>query len=177
MSRIVAAVLVALALSSAVSAAPQGRITARLQSNASGVVAGRPWTVTVAVRNGSRPFAGKISLLAKGEAYRRSFRARLTRPGRFRARVTFPGGGTWTLTVRAGRGVAPLPSVDVRGAGPPISRPHGFELAEEHGDLVVPDLDGTGFYEVNLRTHARRLVGTGFAHPSFSTSGPAATST
>lgn len=172
MSRTGAAVVVALVLASAVSAAPQGRITAKLVASPSGAIAGRPWSVTVLVRDGTRPYLGRISLLAKSGAFRRSFHTRLKRPGRFRARLVFPGGGEWTLTVRAGRRAAPLPSVQVDGAGPRISRPHGFELAEGHGDLIVPDLDGTGFYEVNLRTRARRVVGTGFEHPSFLNFGP-----
>ena len=50
-----------------------------------------------------------------------------------------------------------------KGAGPRISRPHGFTLAEEHGDLLVPDMDGTGFYEVSLRSRAKTLVGRGFS--------------
>jgi sugar lactone lactonase YvrE len=38
--------------------------------------------------------------------------------------------------------------------------------------LVVPDLDGTAFYEVSVRTRAKRLVGTGFQHPAFLNFGP-----
>ena len=38
---------------------------------------------------------------------------------------------------------------------------------EDHGDLLVPDMDGTGFYEVSLRTRTKTLVGAGFDHPMF----------
>jgi DNA-binding beta-propeller fold protein YncE len=172
MSRFVAAGLAVLALASAAAAAPQGRIVAKLQ-NAGAATAGRPWTATLSIRDGRRPYAGRVALVATGELERRSFPARRAgRPGRYRARVVFPGGGPWTLTVRAGRRTARLVTVDVRGTGPRISRPHGFELAEEHGDLLVPDLDGNGFYEVSLRTRAKTLAGRDFAHPAFLNFGP-----
>lgn len=172
MPHLAAAAFAALAVASAVSAAPQGKITARLDGSAVGT-AGRPWTATITVRDGKRPFAGRVTVVAAGELGRRSFPARRAgRPGRFRARIVFPGGGPWTLSVRAGRRAARLATLDVRGAGPAIARPHGFELAEEHGDLLVPDLDGTGFYEVSLRTRAKTLVGRGFARPAFLNFGP-----
>ena len=173
MSRAVAAALTALALASAVSAAPDGRITARLQSGAVAGTAGRPWNATVLVRDGRKPFAGRVSLVVTGEIGRRVFPARRGgRAGRYRARVTFPGGGTWIVSVRAGGRTIRVLETHVSGAGPRISRPHGFELHEEHGALVVPDMDGTAFYEVDLRTHARRLVGQGFTHPAFLNNGP-----
>ena len=173
MGRLLAALLTALAVASAVSAAPHGRITALLQTGTANLVAGRAWTATVVVRDGRRPFVGRAVFVASGEVGRRMFRAQRTkRPGRYRARIVFPGGGPWTLAIRAGRRSVRLALLEVMGAGPRISRPHGFELAEEHGDLVVPDLDGTSFYEVNLRTRARSLVGRGFDHPSFLNLGP-----
>ena len=173
MSRALAVVLTALALASAVSAAPDARITARLLPGAVAGTAGRQWTATVAVRNGRKPFVGRVTFVLAGDAGRRAFPARHTaRAGRYRARITFPTGGEWVLSVRAGRRTVRLLTADVRGAGPRISRPHGFELHEEHGALVVPDLDGTGFYEVDLRTHAKKRVGQGFAHPAFLNNGP-----
>jgi NHL repeat len=162
-----------LVLAATAAAAPRGRITARLQSDATAVVAGHAWTATVSIRDGKRPFAGRATLVASGELGRRSFVARRAgRPGRFRARIVFPGGGPWTLSVHAGKRTARLISIEVRGAGPRIVRPHGFELAEEHGDLIVPDLDGTSFFEINLRTRAKKTVGQGFVHPSFLNFGP-----
>jgi DNA-binding beta-propeller fold protein YncE len=171
--RVLAAVLAALAVASAVSAATTGRITARLQPGAVAGTAGRAWTATVVVRDGPKPFAGRVTLLVAGETGRRVFPARRAgRPGRYRARIAFPAGGRWVVSVRAARRTVRVLTADVRGAGPRISRPHGFELHEEHGALVVPDLDGTGFYEVDLRTHAKRLVGQGFTHPAFLNNGP-----
>jgi DNA-binding beta-propeller fold protein YncE len=172
MSRFVTAGLAVLALASAAAAAPQGRIVAKLQ-NAGTATAGRPWAATLLIRDGRRPFAGRVAVVATGDLGRRTVPARRRgRPGRYQVRVVFPGGGPWTLTVRVGRRTARLATVDVRGAGPRITRPHGFELHEEHGALVVPDLDGTGFYEVELRTRARTLVGQGFQRPSFLNNGP-----
>jgi hypothetical protein len=172
MLRIAAASLVALAVGSAVTAAPAKRIAAILKTNASGVTAGRPWTATISIRAGQRPFSGRATLLATGQIGPRTFTTRRARPGLFRARIVFPGGGRWTLSVRAAGRTARLASLDVRGAGPRISRPHGLEIAEEHGDLIVPDLDGTSFFEVNLRTLARTVVGRGFDHPLFLNFGP-----
>lgn len=172
MLRIAAAVLLALAVASAVSAAPAGRISATLKTSASGVTAGRPWLATISVRDGRRLFGGRASVAATGPVGRRTFVARRVRAGLFRTRIVFPAGGRWMLSVRAAGRTAHLAGVDVQGAGPRISRPHGFEIAEEHGDLIVPDLDGTSFYEVNLRTLARKVVGGGFDHPIFLNFGP-----
>lgn len=172
MLRIAAASLVALAVGSAVSAAPGERIVATLKTNAGSVTAGRPWAAAISIRAGRRPFSGRASIVATGPLDRRTFTTRRARPGLFRARLVFPGGGRWTLSVRAAGRTARLASLDVRGAGPRISRPHGLEIAEEHGDLIVPDLDGTSFYEVNLRTLARTVVGRGFDHPLFLNFGP-----
>ena len=172
MLRMAAAFLLALAVASAVSAAPAGRISATLKSPASGLTAGRPWLATALVRDGRRLFGGRASVTATGPVGRRTFTADRVRAGLFRARIVFPGGGRWTLGVRAGGRTAHLAALDVRGAGPRISRPHGFEVAEEHGDLIVPDLDGASFYEVNLRTLARKVVGRGFDHPIFLNFGP-----
>jgi sugar lactone lactonase YvrE len=165
------AALAALVACSAVAASPSGKIGARLVGSRD-ATAGRPWNATFAVRYGKRPYTGRASLVVSGELGRRSFPARrVGRPGRFRARVIFPGGGPWRVGVVALRSV-PVGTVDVRGAGPRISRPHGFELAEEHGDLIVPDLDGSSFYEVSLRTRERKLVGGGFDRPAFLNFGP-----
>ena len=172
MSRLVAALFASLAVVSAASAAPQARITARLQSPTDAVTAGRSWKATVLVRDGKRPYSGRVSILAQGEVGRRTYAARRAKPGRYRAQLLFPGGGSWTLHVRAGRRNARIASIEVRGAGPRISGPHGIEIAEAHGDLLVPDRDGTAFFEVNLRTRAKKLVATGFDHPMFLKFGP-----
>jgi DNA-binding beta-propeller fold protein YncE len=173
MLRVAVAALAALALASTVSAATSGRITASLQPGVVAGTANQPWTATAVVRDGNRAFSGRVSLSIAGETGRRAIPARRTRrPGRYRARIVFPAGGQWSVGLRAGGRTIRLLTVDVKGAGPRISRPHGFELHEEHGALVVPDLDGTGFYEVDLRTRAKKLVGQGFTHPAFLNNGP-----
>ena len=172
MPRFVAALFASLAVASAASATPEARITARLQSPTEAVTAGRGWTAIMLVRDGKQPYSGRASILARGDLGRWTYTARRARPGRYRARIVFPGGGLWTLQVRAGRRTARLASIDVRGAGPRISGPHGVEIAEEHGDLLVADREGTGFFEVNLRTRAKKLVSSGFDHPMFLNFGP-----
>ena len=88
------------------------------------------------VRDGKRAFSGRVIFSIAGETGRRAVSARRTRrPGRYRARIVFPAGGQWSVSLRAGGRTIRLLRVDVNGAGPRISRPHGFELAEEHGDL------------------------------------------
>jgi sugar lactone lactonase YvrE len=173
MPRLTAAALLALALASTVSAAPGGRIVVRLQPGAVAGTANHAWTAILVVRDGKRAFSGRLGIVVTGEAGRRTFAARrANRPGRYRARIVFPAGGEWVVSARAGGRTIRLLGVDVKGAGPRISRPHGFELAEEHGDLLVPDMAGTGFYEVSLRTRAKTLVGRGFDHPMFLNFGP-----
>ncbi len=173
MPRLAAAALIALALASGVSAATGGRIVARLQPGEVAGTANQPWTATLVVRDGKRAFSGRVGLVVTGEAGRRTFSARRTnRAGRYRARIVFPAGGEWVVSARAGGRTFRLLRVDVKGTGPRISRPHGFELAEEHGDLLVPDMAGTGFFEVSLRTRAKTLVGRGFDHPMFLNFGP-----
>ena len=173
MPRLAAAALIALALASGVTAAPGGRIVARLLPGEVASTANRPWTATLVVRDGKRAFSGRVGLVVTGEAGRRTFSARrANRAGRYRARIVFPAGGEWVVSARAGGRTFRLLRVDVNGTGPRISRPHGFELAEEHGDLLVPDMAGTGFFEVSLRTRAKTLVGRGFDHPMFLNFGP-----
>jgi sugar lactone lactonase YvrE len=172
MTRFLVAVAATVLVSGA-AAETEARITARLQGSTAQLTAGRAWTATLSVRSGARPYRGRVALVATGERARISVPARrVGAAGRYRARFAFPAGGPWTLTVRAGSRSARLATIDVRGAGPRISRPHGLEIAEAHGDLLVPDLDGTGFYEVNLRTRAKKLVGAGFDHPMFLNFGP-----
>jgi hypothetical protein len=173
MLRVAVAALATLTLVSTVSAATDGRITARLQPGAVAGTANQPWTATAVVREGKHAFSGRVSFSVAGETGHRAIPARRTRrPGRYRAGIVFPAGGPWTVSLRAGGRTIRLLRVDVKGAGPRISRPHGFELAEEHGDLLVPDMAGTGFYEVSLRTRAKTLVGDGFDHPMFLNFGP-----
>jgi NHL repeat-containing protein len=173
MPRVLAVTVVALALTAAGSAAPTKRISAQLVSSPRSLSAERPWTAVVAVRDGGRPLAARsVGITIRGELGRRTFVARRSAPGRFRARIAFPGGGTWVLGVRAGRRVVGIVSVEVRGAGPRIRAPGGLVAAVEHGDLIVLDREGGGIYELNLRTRATRLVGGGLAGLGFGAFGP-----
>jgi NHL repeat len=174
MVRIAAVLFASLVLAAAGAAAPQGRISAALLSSPRALTAGRPWSAVVSVRDGGRPIsATTVKVTIAGELGRRTFPAhRAGRPGRFRARVVFPGGGTWALGVGVGRRAARLVSVDVRGAGPRIAAPAGLLAHAEHGDLIVADRDGGGLYEVDLGTRATKRVGGGFVGPLALTFGP-----
>jgi len=130
-------------------------------------VAERPSTVLFTLRKGGRPLAGvRPRAWVRGPLGMRTARATPAgRPGRYGARIAFPGGGTWTLGVTLGRRSFRLATLEVRGAGPAIAAPQGLTVAEEHGDLIVADRAGDAFYEVNLRTLKRTRVGGGFVHP------------
>ncbi len=175
MARLALATLAVLVLATSGVAAPeQAKLSAALLTSPRGLVAERPWNVLVSVREPGRPLAAKwVTVTISGELGTRNFRAAATkRPGRFRARVTFPGGGAWTLGVRAGARTARLVPVEVRGAGPRIAAPFGLVAAVEHGDLIVVDREGGGIYELNLRTRATRRVGGGLVSPGFLSFGP-----
>lgn len=175
MLRFAGVVLAAFALATAGAAAPEkGRIAASLLTSPRALTAGSPWHATVSVRESGRPLPAKsIKLTISGELGRRTFTARRTgRAGRFRGRVVFPGGGTWTLGIAAGRRAVRLVTLEVRGAGPRIPAPAGLVAAVEHGDLIVADRQTGGIYEVNLRTRAAKQVGRGLTTPGFLTFGP-----
>jgi sugar lactone lactonase YvrE len=175
MVRVGAAALAALALATAGAAAPaKGRLSASLLTSPRALVAGTPWTATVSVREAGRPLTARfVRLTINGELGRRTFTARRgKRPGRFSARVVFPGGGSWALGVRAGTRSLRLVSVEVQGAGPRIAAPGGLTTAVEHGDLIVVDRQGGGIYELNLRTRATRQVGRGLVNPGYLSFGP-----
>lgn len=175
MLRVGAAALAALALATAGTAAPvEDRLSASLLTSPRGLTAGKAWIVTVSVREAGRPLRARaVTVTISGELGRRTFTARRTkRAERFRARVVFPGGGTWRLDVRAGKRTARLVSVEVRGAGPRIAAPFGLVAAVAHDDLIVVDREAGGIYELNLRTRATKLVARGLVSPGFLTFGP-----
>lgn len=174
MLRIATALFGVLMAATAVSAATTAeRISVSLNTRPA-ATAERPATILFTVRKGRRPLTNaRPRVWARGLLGARSSRATPAgRPGRYRARIVFSGGGTWALGATVGSRSFRLATLEVRGAGPPIAAPQGLAVAEEHGDLIVADRAGDAFYEVNLRTLKRTRVGRGFVHPFHLDFGP-----
>lgn len=103
----------------ACSASAAGPVRVALSGKRSAPVAGRAWTVRLAVR--PLAYAGALRVTASGPG-RVSVRA-TGRRGSYRARLVFPAAGLWRLTARAGGVTSKLGSVRVRR---PLARPIVF---------------------------------------------------
>ena len=108
MRRVAAALLVFAVFACAASAAGPVRVSRTGKRTAP--VAGRTWTVRLAVR--PRSYAGAVRVIASGSG-RVSVRA-TGKHGSFRARLVFSAAGLWRLTARAGGATSRLGSVRVR---------------------------------------------------------------
>ena len=163
MLRVACAALAGLALASTVSAATERRITARLEPGAVAGTANRPWTATAVVRAGKRAFSGRVIFSIAGETGHRTIPARRTRrPGRYQTRIVFPAGGRWSVSLRAGGRTIRLIQLDVKGAGPRISRPHGFELADPGLHLFAPHHPERPWIGIATAGHEERQGGSRF---------------
>ena len=113
-------------------------------------VAGKAWTVRLAVRPAS--FRGIVRVTAAGPS---RARARATaRPGSYRARLVFSRAGRWTLTARAGGSVSRLGSVRVRPAPPlplAFTEPTAIDL-EPAGTLLLVENNPGRILRVNPGT-------------------------
>ncbi len=113
-------------------------------------VAGKPWTVRLAVRPAS--FRGLVRISAAGP---RQARARaIARPGSYRVRIVFPKAGRWTLTARAGGSTSRLGSLRVRPAPPqpvPFTEPTAIDL-EPGGTLLLVENNPGRVLRVNPAT-------------------------
>ena len=104
-------------------------------------VAGRAWTVRLAVRPAS--FRGTIRVTASGPT--RLNAPALGRRGAYRARLVFPFAGRWTLTARAGASTSRLGVVRVRRAPPqPVTftEPTAIDLQPDGTLLLVENNPG-----------------------------------
>jgi hypothetical protein len=119
----------------ACSASAAGPVRVSLTGKRAAPVAGRAWTVRLAVRPLS--YSGTVRVTASGPG-RVSVRA-TGRRGSFRARLVFPAAGLWRIAARAGGATSRLGSVRVR--RPParpivFSQPTSIDL-EPVGTLLV----------------------------------------
>jgi hypothetical protein len=119
----------------ACSASAAGPVRVSLTGKRAAPVAGRAWTVRLAVRPLS--YSGTVRVTASGPG-RVSVRA-TGRRGSFRARLVFPAAGLWRIAARAGGATSRLGSVRVR--RPParpivFSQPTSIDL-EPAGTLLL----------------------------------------
>jgi hypothetical protein len=113
-------------------------------------VAGKAWSVRVAVRPGS--FRGTVRITGTGPS--RAHVSATARPGRYRVRLVFPRAGRWTLTARAGGSTSRLGSVRVRPAPPqpvPFTEPTAIDL-EPGGTLLLVENNPGRVLRVDPRT-------------------------
>jgi sugar lactone lactonase YvrE len=106
-----------------------------------GAVAGRTWTLRLAVRPAS--YAGTIRVIASGPI-RISARAS-GRRGSFRARLVLPSAGRWALSARAGSATFRLGTVRVRPTPPQpltFSEPTSIDLQPDGSLLLVENNPG-----------------------------------
>jgi streptogramin lyase len=121
-------VLLVLACASGAVAAEPVHVT--LTGTRTAPVAGRPWTVHLAVRPVS--FRGVVRLTSTGQ---RRIDARASgRHGSYSARLVFPSAGRWALSARAGKWTSQLGSVRVQ---PAPTQPVSF--TEPTSIFVEPD--------------------------------------
>ena len=123
------------------SASAAGPVHVSLSGKRPAPVAGRAWTVRLAVRPAA--YAGAIQVTASG-ARRVHVRAS-GRRGSYRARLVFPTAGLWRLTARAGGTTSRLGSVRVRRApAKPLvfSEPTSIDLQPDGTLLLVENNPG-----------------------------------
>jgi len=110
-------------------------------------IAGKPWTVKLAVRPTS--FGGRVQVVATGPG-RLTARARGAK-GSYQARLLFPRTGVWTLTARAGSALSRLGSVSVRPAPLAFDQPTGV-AARPDGSLLVVEFGRQRLLRVDSAT-------------------------
>ena len=132
------AILAALVLAAAGSAATAKSPSVSLASPRSGAVAGRPWTAVLVVR-GAQPVG--VALVAASGSRRVVARARRWRGNRYRARLSFPAAGRWALSARLGKKRFRLGAVVVRAAvRPPLVLTYSTEaILEPSGSVLVAE--------------------------------------
>ena len=139
MKRFAGAVLLSALFACSASAAEPVHVS--LSGKRPAPVAGRAWTVRLAVRPTS--YAGAIQVTASGA---RRVRVRASgRRGSYRARLVFPTAGPWRLTARAGGTTSRLGSVRVRPApAKPLvfTEPTSIDLQPDGNLLLVENNPG-----------------------------------
>ena len=161
MKRIAAALLVLGALTCTASAA--GPVRVSLTGKRAAPVAGRPWTVGLAVRPPSYTGTVRVSALGPGRVRVRAAGKR----GSYRARLVFPKAGLWRITAQAGGATSRLGSVRVRRApAKPLAftEPTSIDL-EASGKLLLVEFSLGVVLQVDPRTGHEIEVVSSLVHP------------
>jgi streptogramin lyase len=135
-------------------AAAADRATVRLEGRPTVIVAGTPWTARLVV---SPPSAGRLVLVARRLAARRTFRPTRSAPGRHRVRVLLPAPGRWTLEARLGGRRHPLGAVTVLRPAADVQEPFAVAVAPG-GDVLVADRAANRVWRIDPATARRTLV-------------------
>jgi hypothetical protein len=145
----VAAVLLVTSACTA-SGADAGRI--RAISIPRTAIVGAPWQAVLAVRGGAKP-----KVVATGPA-RLIARVARTAGGRFRASVTFPRPGRWTVSAYSGRSSARLGAVVVDIRPTPLLADLFALAAEPSGTLLVGQVHGGGIVRATVAGRTEGVV-------------------
>jgi DNA-binding beta-propeller fold protein YncE len=143
----VLAVVAALALVVALAVAAGNGVRVS-RGRASVAVAGRAWTVELAVRPAS--FGGRVLLTATGPTRLVAHARARGGHGSYRARLVFPAAGVWKLAATAGDARASLGSVRVRLAPLVLDQPTGIDSLPD-GSLLVVESGLLRLVRVDLR--------------------------
>jgi streptogramin lyase len=89
-------------------------VSAMLSVHPTPIEAHVPWSATITVRRGGRPYEGRAPRIeTRLRSTIRTFASRRIRPGAFRARVVFPTHGRWAFAVRFAARRLPLGTISV----------------------------------------------------------------
>jgi sugar lactone lactonase YvrE len=138
-----------------------GGVRVELASKPGSLTAGQPWTARLSVRPSS--FAGSVRVVATGPG-RIAVTATGSR-GSYRARLTFPRAGRWTLAALAGGSRSALGRIVVRAAPPPLvtfAWPTSVDLLPS-GSLAVVENGLTRVVRVDPRTGRVAVIASGLA--------------
>jgi hypothetical protein len=153
-----------LLLTAPAASAQSGHVTTTLSSSPDQVTTGKPWKVTLTVRQPGRAPRGDLSpaiQIRDADGFVSTFPARpAQRAGRYRTTVVFPRAGQWTYAVRDGISTTPPAEhpVVIKDPTPVVDRPdpvgpRGLPIAIA-GLLLV----GAGAYAL-LRRHRHNVTG------------------
>jgi sugar lactone lactonase YvrE len=149
-------VLLSLAAMGCAGASAADRITVRLVGSSGTVTAGTPWTARLVV---TPPTAGRPTLVARGAAGTRSFRATPAGSGRYRARVVLPAPGRWRLEARLRGRAHRLGSITARARTPAAEVEEPFSVAvAPDGSVLVADRAADRIWRIRPGSAERTVV-------------------
>ncbi len=136
------------------------RVRVSLLGKPQTLTVGRAWTARLSVRPAS--FDGALRVVAKGPG---TIQVRATGGrGSYRARITFPRAGRWSLTARTGRSTSRLGSVRVAAAPLTFAYPTSIDL-EPGGTLLLVENGRRRLLRVNLASGRTAVLASSLSRP------------